>query len=54
MIGKVLCKVGLHRWHDTTDPEDGSPTIVCTRCRKSISKPHEIMARIGWVGHQNS
>jgi hypothetical protein len=54
MSTSLRCRIGLHRWHDATDPDDGTPTIVCGRCHKSISKPYEIMARIGWVGHQNS
>jgi len=54
MRTSLRCRIGLHRWHDATDPDDGTPTIVCSRCHKSISKPYEIMARIGWVGHQNS
>jgi hypothetical protein len=54
VIGKVLCKVGLHRWHDEIDHDDGTKVIVCNRCQKMQVKPFEIMARIGWVGHQNS
>ena len=50
----LLCRMGLHRWFDDLDPEDGAPTIVCARCRTTVAKPYEVMARIGWVGHQNS
>lgn len=50
----LLCRIGLHRWYDDLDAEDGAPLIVCARCRTTIAKPYEVMARIGWVGHQNS
>lgn len=50
----LRCRLGLHRWYDDTDAEDGAPVIVCTRCHKTIAKPYEIMTRVGWVGHQNS
>ena len=54
MIGKLLCAIRLHQWHDEIDHDDGTKIIVCSRCRTTQVKPFEIMARIGWVGHQNS
>jgi hypothetical protein len=53
-MGRLLCRVGLHRWHDDIDHDDGARIIVCNRCGTMQAKPFQIMARIGWVGHQNS
>ncbi len=50
----LMCRVGDHRWHHTADPEDGSPVIVCVRCGLTEITPTQVMARIGWPGHQNS
>jgi hypothetical protein len=50
----LRCRLGWHRWFDDTDAEDAAPVIVCVRCHKTVAKPYEIMARVGWVGHQNS
>ena len=50
----LRCRLGLHHWHDTLEPRGRVSHDRVQRCGTSISKPHEIMARIGWVGHQNS
>ena len=54
VVGTVLCRIGLHKWHDEIDHDDGTKVIVCSRCKTMQVKPFQIMARIGWVGHQNS
>ena len=35
MTGKVLCKIGLHTWHDEIDHDDGTQVIVCNRCHQN-------------------
>ncbi len=50
----LRCLVGLHHWHDDQDAEDGTDVIVCSRCHRTETKPHAVMLRIGWIGHQNS
>jgi hypothetical protein len=52
--GALLCRMGDHRWHHDTDAEDGTPVIVCVRCGHTEVTPTQVMARIGWPGHQNS
>jgi prophage protein DUF1660 len=34
MMGKLLCRLGLHRWGSKRNPESGVRYLECARCRK--------------------
>ena len=33
MFGKLLCRLGLHRWTNRKNP-DGEPYVACVRCER--------------------
>jgi hypothetical protein len=44
LVGRALCRVGLHRWEN---PE--APTLRCTRCRKIVCLWAISLARSGFA-----
>lgn len=40
MAKSVLCRVGVHRWENRSNPENGEGYIVCRRCGKEGDKIH--------------
>lgn len=32
MIGRLLCRIGLHKWDPPTPRGDGMDRAVCSRC----------------------
>jgi hypothetical protein len=34
VMGKFLCKVGVHRWLHKRNPEGGASYLECERCQK--------------------
>jgi hypothetical protein len=33
-MGKILCRIGVHRWHPKRNPESGETYRECERCQK--------------------
>jgi hypothetical protein len=33
-LGRLLCRIGVHRWTARNNPEDGSVYLACERCGK--------------------
>lgn len=33
-FGKLLCRIGVHRWATHRNPENGAAYLKCDRCRK--------------------
>jgi hypothetical protein len=33
-LGRILCRIGAHRWRTQRNAEDGAPYLECERCRK--------------------
>ena len=33
-MGRVLCRIGIHRWTHHRNPESGTPYLECERCHK--------------------
>ncbi len=33
-LGRILCRIGVHRWRTQRNAEDGTPYLECERCRK--------------------
>jgi hypothetical protein len=33
-IGRLACKIGLHRWVTQRNPENAAPYLKCERCGK--------------------
>jgi hypothetical protein len=34
IVGRFLCRIGVHRWLHKRNPEDGAPYLECERCLK--------------------
>jgi hypothetical protein len=34
IMGKLLCRIGIHRWVHKRNPEGGAQYLECERCQK--------------------
>jgi hypothetical protein len=34
VMGRLLCRIGFHRWVNKRNPEGGAHYLECERCRK--------------------
>jgi hypothetical protein len=45
-MGRVLCRIGVHRWVVKRNPEDATKYRECARCRKQ----DDIIKGAGGIG----
>lgn len=34
IMGRLLCRIGIHRWVNKRNPEGGAHYLECERCKK--------------------
>jgi hypothetical protein len=34
LMGRLLCRIGIHRWVHKRNPESGAQYLECERCQK--------------------